>query len=226
MNQFTRGIIKENPIFILMLGLCPTLAVTTEVINGLGMGIATFFVLVASNVVVSLIKGFVPEKVRIPVFIVVIASFVTIVDLFMQAFTPVLADALGIFIPLIVVNCIILGRAEAFASKNKLIPSILDGMGMAIGFALSLVLLAFIREVLGSGTITLKLMGMGKVFHIPFLESSKAIIMILPPGAFLTLGLLMALVNKIKKEKNPDGNIYNLMHEHVAPRKMIQKKVK
>ncbi len=221
MSQFSRGIIKENPIFILMLGLCPTLAVTTEVINGLGMGVATFFVLVASNVVVSLIKGFVPEKVRIPVFIVVIASFVTIVDLFMQAFTPVLADALGIFIPLIVVNCIILGRAEAFASKNKLLPSIMDGMGMGIGFALSLVLLAFIREVLGSGTITLKLMGMGKVFHIPFLENSKAIIMILPPGAFLTLGLLMGLVNKLKKEKNPDGNIYNLMEEHVAPRKMI-----
>lgn len=186
-----RGMFKENPIFILMLGLCPTLAVTTQVINGIGMGIATMFVLVGSNLVISLIRKIVPETVRIPVFIVVIASFVTIVDLVLQAFAPSVAEALGIFIPLIVVNCIILGRAEAFAYKNPVLNSVLDGMGMSLGFLVALVSIGVIREVLGAGS----------VFGFPiFDETIAATIMILPPGAFITIGVLMALVNRMEKK--------------------------
>lgn len=216
-----RGMFKENPIFILMLGLCPTLAVTTQVINGIGMGVATMFVLVGSNLVISLIRKIVPDTVRIPVFIVVIACFVTIIDLCLQAFAPSVADALGIFIPLIVVNCIILGRAEAFASKNRPFPSILDGIGMALGFTLALLTLATIREVLGSGTITayIKLFGkdIGQVIHIPFLEKNPLVIMILPPGAFLTLGLLLGFFNALKKKPNPSANTYTLAEAHIAP---------
>lgn len=224
MSYFSRGIFKENPIFILMLGLCPTLAVTTSVINGIGMGLATLFVLLGSNLVISLIRGIVPEKVRIPIFIVVIASFVTIVDLFMQAYTPPLAEALGIFIPLIVVNCIILGRAEAFASKHKPGASLADGLGMAIGFLLALVLLALIREVLGSGTITLRMMGIGPRLTIPLLAENKLVVMILPPGAFLTLGLLMAFFNSIRKQPNPNTNTYTLADNHIARRNAFGKR--
>ncbi|MCK4907030.1 MAG: electron transport complex subunit E [Spirochaetes bacterium] len=223
MKNFTRGIFKENPIFILLLGLCPTLAVTTKVINGIGMGVATMFVLFFANLVVSLIRGFVPAKIRIPIFIVVIASFVTIVDLVLQAFIPSMADALGIFIPLIVVNCVILGRAEAFASKNKPAASMLDGLGMAIGFMLALILLSFFREILGSGTLTLQIdlfgKSIGTIIKIPFLMKHKALVMIFPPGAFLTLGLLMGYFNSRKKEPNPNTNVYTLMTSHIAKRK-------
>lgn len=194
MNQwknFTKGFFKENPVFVLLLGMCPTLGVTTSAINGLGMGLATAFVLVMSNLVVSLIKNFIPNKVRIPAFIVVIASFVTIVQMVMQAYVPALYKQLGLFIPLIVVNCIILGRAEAFASKNSLISSIIDGLGMGLGFALALVILGSVREILGSGSI----------FDFKFVgENAKTILLfVMPPGAFIALGYLIALVNKLKK---------------------------
>lgn len=222
-SNLKRGIIQENPIFVLMLGLCPTLAVTTQFINGLGMGLATLFVLIGSNAVVSLIRNYVPDNIRIPVYIVVIASFVTIVDLFLQAYAPPLAEALGIFIPLIVVNCIILGRAEAFASKNPLLPSVLDGIGMAAGFALGLMLLAAIREILGNGTLTVEMMGIGGTLHIPLIEKHKAIIMILPPGAFLSLGLLLGLMNRFKKKANPDTNRYTL-RQQIQPRLLYRQR--
>ena len=222
--HLTRGIFRENPIFILMLGLCPTLAVTTQFVNGIGMGVATMVVLVGSNIVISIIRRIVPEKVRIPVFIVVIASFVTIVDLVLQAWVPPIAKALGIFIPLIVVNCVILGRAEAFASKNRPGPSILDGLGMAIGFTLALLLLATIREVLGNGTITACLQlgetKVGTVISIPVLKDHSMVIMILPPGAFLTLGLVMGFFNKIKKDPNPNTNSYTLQDSHISQKAM------
>ena len=224
MSNFTDGIVKKNPVFILMLGLCPFLAVTTQFINGLGMGAATLFVLLGSNIVVSVIRKVVPENIRIPIFIVVIASFVTIVDLFMQAYAPSLAESLGIFIPLIVVNCIILGRAEAFASKNSVGASMLDGIGMAIGFTISLVLLATVRELLGNGTITMELMGVGTTVHVPILEEHKAIVMILPPGAFLALGIMMGFFNKIRKQKNPDANAYSLAATNMATRPLFHGK--
>ncbi len=194
MNQwknFTKGIIKENPVFVILLGLCPVLGVTTSAMNGLGMGLATSFVLVMSNLVISLIKNFIPDKVRIPCFIVVIASFVTIVQMVMQAYLPELYKQLGIFIPLIVVNCIILGRAEAFASKNNVISSIIDGFGMGLGFTLAVTVLGIIREILGSGSI----------FDIVFVgENAKTILLfVMPPGAFIVLGYLIALVNKFEK---------------------------
>ncbi len=192
MNQlknFTKGFIKENPVFILLLGLCPTLGVTTSAVNGLGMGLATTFVLVMSNLVVSLVKDFIPDKVRIPSFIVIIASFVTIVELTMQAYTPALFDALGLFIPLIVVNCIVLGRAEAFASKNNVGSSIIDGLGMGLGFAFALTLLGGVREILGSGAI----------FGIKMIEGDLMLVFVLAPGAFIVLGYLIALINKFKK---------------------------
>lgn len=193
MNQiknFTKGFIKENPVFVLFLGLCPTLGVTTSAINGMGMGLATTFVLVMSNLVVSLIKGFIPDKVRIPAFIVIIASFVTIVELTMQAFVPSLFDALGLFIPLIVVNCLVLGRADAFASKNKLGSSIIDGLGMGLGFTFALTLLGSVREILGSGSI----------FDQKFIEGDGLLIFVLSPGAFLALGYLIVIINKLKKK--------------------------
>src|SRR5690554_2086257 len=166
----TRGIFKENPVFIIMLGLCPTLGVTTQVINGIGMGLAVIFVLVFSNMFISLLKSFIPNSVRIPAYIVIIAAFVTIVEMMMHAYAPSIYQALGIFLPLIVVNCIILGRAEAFASKNSVVDSILDGVGMGVGFTLALTLIALIREMFGNGTITLMKIGnFSGVIHIPLL---------------------------------------------------------
>jgi len=189
---FMNGIIKENPIFRLLLGMCPTLAVTTAAINGLGMGLATAAVLVGSNAVIALIKDLIPAKIRIPSFIVVIASFVTIIGMLMKAYLPALDKSLGLFIPLIVVNCIILARAESFASKNGVVSSIADGLGMGLGFTLALTILASIRELLGAGSI----FGIS-VFGAGF---EPALIMILPPGAFLTLGLLLGLLNKMTQK--------------------------
>lgn len=192
LNVFLNGLWKENPTLVMVLGACPTLAVTTTAINGIGMGLATTFVLVFSNTFVALLKNVIPDNVRIPAFIVLIATFVTIVDLLMQAYTPDLYKALGVFIPLIVVNCIILGRAEAFAQKNNVVSALLDGLGMGIGFMLAITLLASIREILGNGTI----------FNIPlFGEGAKTILLfIMPPGAFITYGLLIAFSNSIKKK--------------------------
>lgn len=191
MNQlqnFTKGFFKENPVFVLLLGMCPTLGVTSSAINGLGMGLATTFVLVMSNLVISLIKNLIPDKVRIPAFIVVIASFVTIVELSMQAYLPSLFESLGLFIPLIVVNCIVLGRAEAFASKNKPLSSIIDGLGMGLGFAMALTMLGGLREFLGSG----------KIFDISiYPEQYGSLIFVLAPGAFIVLGYLIALINRL-----------------------------
>jgi electron transport complex protein RnfE len=193
MREFTKGLWRENPIFRIVLGICPTLAVTTAAINGIGMGLATTFVLVCSNVVISLLRKFIPPRVRIPSFIVVIASFVTIVDLVMAGFFFQLHKTLGLFIPLIVVNCIILGRAEAFASKHPLGESFADGFGMGLGFTLSLLVLGSIREVLGNGTIfDVPAFGAG---YFPFL------VMILPPGAFITLGFLLALMNRLAAQR-------------------------
>ncbi len=191
-QEFTKGLWKENPTFRLVLGMCPTLAVTTSAVNGLGMGLATLSVLVCSNLAVSLLRNWIPDKVRIPAFIVLIASFVTVVDLIMNGFAHQLHKSLGLFIPLIVVNCIILGRAEAYASKNPLFYSLLDGLGMGIGFTLSLTLLGGIREILGSGAFFgVSLFGKG---YLPML------VMVLPPGAFLMLGFLMAAMNRIEKK--------------------------
>jgi len=194
-KEFTKGIIKENPVLVLALGLCPTLAVTSTAYNGIGMGVAVIFVLTMSNIIVSLIKKTVPSKIRIPIFITVIATFVTIVKLVMAAYTPALSKQLGIFIPLIVVNCIILGRAEAFASKNGVLASALDGLGMGIGFTLVLFVMGAIREILGSGTLTLGFPLVVNPFTINVFGSgyNPALLMILPPGGFLTLGILMWL---------------------------------
>lgn len=187
------GILDENPIFVQLLGMCPTLAVTTSAKNGLAMGLATTVVLIFSNFAISLLRKFIPDKVRIPAFIVVIATFVTMIKMFMNAFAMDLYNELGIFIPLIVVNCLILGRAEAYASKNPPIDSIFDGLGMGLGFALSLTILGSVREILGAGQIFgLSLFGA---------HYQSAIIMILPPGAFLALGLLIGLYNFAKSKK-------------------------
>lgn len=192
LRHLTNGIFRENPSFVLVLGTCPALAVTTSAMNGIGMGAATTFVLICSNLLISLLKNFIPDKVRIAAFIVIIASFVTIVDMVMKAFTPDLYNSLGVFIPLIVVNCIILGRAEAFAQKNTPFAAILDGIGMGLGFTLALFIMASIREVLGNGSI----------FDIKLLsENSKTmLIFILPPGAFLTYGYLIAIMNSMKRK--------------------------
>lgn len=194
-SNLTKGILKENPIFVQLLGMCPTLAVTTSAINGIGMGLATTAVLVSSNVVISLIRKLIPAQVRIPAFVVVISTFVTVVGMMMEAFLPDLFSALGLFIPLIVVNCVILARAEAFASKNSVGDSALDGIGMGLGFTLALLVLGAVREILGNGSI----------FGVSILGASyqPALIMILPPGGFLALGLLLALYNsyQIKKAK-------------------------
>lgn len=189
-KNFSKGIFKENAVFVLFLGLCPTLGVTTSAINGLGMGLATTFVLVMSNLVVSLVKSQIPDKVRIPSFIVIIASFVTMVELVMQAYVPALFEQLGLFIPLIVVNCLVLGRAEAFASKNSVLASIVDGLGMGLGFAMALTILGAVREILGSGAI----------FGFKFIEGDGMLIFVLAPGAFIVLGYLIVLVNKINKK--------------------------
>ena len=190
-NNFSKGFFKENAVFTLLLGMCPTLGVTSSAIDGLGMGLATTFVLVMSNLVVALIKSFIPDKVRIPSFIVVIATFVTIVEMTMQAYVPALFDSLGLFIPLIVVNCLVLGRAEAFASKNNLGSSVIDGLGMGLGFAMALTMLGSIRELLGSG----KLFG-----NIIYPEDYGMLVFVLAPGAFIALGYLIAFINQVKKE--------------------------
>ena len=193
MNQwknFSKGFIKENAVFALFLGLCPTLGVTTSAINGLAMGLATTFVLVMSNLVVSLIKSLIPDKVRIPSFIVIIATFVTVVELVMKGYVPALFDALGLFIPLIVVNCLVLGRAEAFASKNSIWSSLVDGMGMGLGFTMALTVLGAVRELLGSGAF----------FGMKLISGDALLLFILPPGAFLALGYLLVLVNMLKEK--------------------------
>lgn len=193
MNYFkiiSNGIIKENPTFVLLLGMCPTLATTTSSINGMSMGLATMFVLVCSNIVVSLIKSLTPDKVRIPVFVVVIASFVTILQMCLKAYLPEINKSLGLFIPLIVVNCIILGRAEAFACKNGPVASLCDGIDIGLGFTLGLTLLGTVREFFGAGSI----------FGFTLLpETYNVLLFILPPGAFISLGYLIAIVNKLKK---------------------------
>ena len=194
------GIFKENPTFVLFLGMCPTLAVTTNAINGLGMGVSTMIVLIFSNIFISLLRKFIPDKVRIAAYVVVIASFVTIIDLLLKAYVQSISQALGLYIPLIVVNCIILGRAEAFASKNGIISSAIDGLGMGIGFTAALTLIGAIREILGNGSL----------FGISlFGESFSPItIMILPPGAFITLGLIVMVINLIaqRPKKEVDKN--------------------
>lgn len=193
MNHFKilmNGIVKENPTFVLLLGMCPTLGTTTSALNGLGMGAATMFVLICSNVVISLIKNLIPDKVRIPAFVVVIASFVTVLQMVMQAYVPSLYATLGLFIPLIVVNCILLGRAEAFAAKNGPLPSFFDGLGMGLGFTIALTLLGSIREFLGTG----------KVFGLTIMpEQYGMLIFVLAPGAFIVLGYLIAIINQLKK---------------------------
>jgi len=193
MRHFFKGIIKENPTLVLLIGMCPVLATSTTASNGIGMGAATTFVLTMSNIVIASIKNLVPNKVRIPIFVVVIASFVTIVQMVMQAFVPGLYKALGVFVPLIVVNCIILARAEAFAQKNSVLDSLLDGFGMGVGFTLALTTLGAIREVLGNGTIFgLQLLGE---------NANTILVFILSPGAFIALGYLIALVNQLIKTK-------------------------
>ena len=192
LQTFTRGLVKENPTYVLLLGLCPTLATTTSAINGLCMGLATTFVLMCSNVVISLLKSVVPDKVRIPCFIVVIATFVTIVQMVMQGFLPSLYESLGLFIPLIVVNCIVLGRAEAFASKNSVWHSFLDGTFMGLGFTWALTLLGMVREALGAGSF----------FGVNFIGGADGMLLfILAPGGFICLGLLMAAINRVKSEE-------------------------
>lgn len=187
------GLIDENPTFVQVIGMCPTLAVTTSAINGLGMGLSTTAVLVCSNIVIAMMRKIIPSKIRIPAFIVVIATFVTIIGMLLKAYIPSLDAALGLFIPLIVVNCLILGRAESFASKNKTLESAADGLGMGLGFTLSLTVLAAIREILGNGSL----------FGISLFGASfePALLFILPPGAFLTLGFLLAGLNKLKNKK-------------------------
>ena len=187
-QTFTKGFFKENPTFVLLLGMCPTLGVTTSAINGLGMGLATAFVLVLSNLAISLVANLIPDKIRIPGFIVIIAAFVTVVDMCMAAYLPSLHESLGLFIPLIVVNCIVLGRAESFASKNKAIPSMLDGFGIGLGFAMALTILGSIREILGSG----------KFFNMTlYNENYGMLVFVLAPGAFIALGYLIAFINRI-----------------------------
>jgi electron transport complex protein RnfE len=188
-KNFTKGLLKENPVFALLLGMCPTLGVTTSAINGLGMGLATAFVLVLSNIAISSVKNLVPDKVRIPVFVVIIAAFVTIVQLLMEAYIPALYDSLGLFIPLIVVNCIVLGRAEAFASKNTVFSSMIDGLGMGLGFAFALTLLGSVRELLGSYSL----------FGYKFIDTDGILVFVLAPGAFFGLAFLIALMKKINK---------------------------
>lgn len=195
MNYFKtilNGLIKENPTFVLMLGMCPTLGTTTSALNGMSMGLATTFVLICSNVVISLLKNLIPDKIRIPAFIVVIATFVTIIQMAMEAYLPALYDSLGLFIPLIVVNCIVLGRAEAFAAKNNPFASFCDGLGIGLGFTFGLTLLGIVRELLGSGALfSLRI----------FPEEYSVLIFVLAPGAFITLGYLIAIINKLRTSK-------------------------
>jgi len=191
-QNFLKGIIKENPVFVMLLGMCPTLGVTSSAFNGLGMGVATLFVLLMSNIVVSLIKSQVPSKVRIPAFIVIIASFVTVVEMVLEAYIPFLYEQLGIFIPLIVVNCLILGRAEAFASKNNLFSSVVDALGMGMGFVIALTALGAVREILGNGSL----------FEFRFVpeDANTLILFILPPGAFIALAYLAIVFNRLTRK--------------------------
>ncbi len=192
LKVFTDGILKNNPTFVLVLGMCPTLATTTSALNGMGMGVATLFVLVMSNIVISLLKNVIPDKVRIPAYIVVISSFVTVVQLLMQAYVQDLYNTLGVFIPLIVVNCIILGRAEAFASKNGVWASALDGLGIGLGFTLSLTAIGIVREVLGNG----------QIFGMDIWQGGGALVFVLSPGAFFVLGYLMILFRRLTAKTN------------------------
>ena len=198
-ERLYNGIIKENPTFVLMLGMCPTLAVTTSAINGVGMGLSTTVVLIMSNMLISMLRKIIPDSVRMPAFIVIVASFVTIVQFLMEGFVPSLYDSLGLYIPLIVVNCIILGRAESYASKNPVIPSIFDGIGMGLGFTMGLTIIGLIREILGAGTF----------FGLPFLSAIKGFtpitIFIMAPGAFLVLAFLVAGMNIIRKKMEAKG---------------------
>ena len=191
LSLITDGLVKNNPTFVLVLGMCPTLATTTSALNGLEMGLATLFVLVLSNIVISLVAPAVPDKVRIPVYIVIIAPFVTVLQLLMQAFVPTVYDTLGLFIPLIVVNCIVLGRAEAFANKNSVGASALDGIGIGLGFTLSLTVIGIVREILGSGS----------VFGWKFIPGDGILAFVMAPGAFIALGYLMVLFNKYLAKK-------------------------
>lgn len=202
-NELTKGIFKENPIFIIMLGMCPTLAVSTQVSNAIGMGVGVIFVLTGSNIFISLLKRVIPDSIRIPAYIVIIASFVTILEMLMHAYLPSLYDALGIYLSLIVVNCIILGRAEAFASKNSVMDSTLDGIGMGLGFTLGLTFIALIRETIGNGTITLFPLGeWDGVIRIPLLSSSPMRVIALSSGALLVMGYLKAFfIYKSEKAK-------------------------
>ena len=193
-ERLKKGILLDNPTFVQVLGMCPTLAVTTNVQNALGMGLATTAVLICSNTVISLLRKCIPSKIRIPAFVVLIASFVTMIDLLLQAYMPPLHAQLGLFLPLIVVNCLILGRAEAYASKNKVLPSLCDGLGMGLGFTMALTIIGIVRELLGSGS----LLGI----HIMPATYEPAIIMILAPGAFFTLAILMALLNVFKSKRH------------------------
>lgn len=190
-KTFKNGLIDENPTFVQVLGMCPTLAVTTSLANGIGMGLSVTFVLAMSNILVSLLRKIIPQKIRIAAYVVIIATFVTIVDLILKAYIPSLSASLGLFIPLIVVNCIILARAEAFASKNGVVKSAVDGIGMGLGFTVALSLISAVREILGNGTI----------LDFPIGISSPAIVMILPPGGFLTLGIILGLINVIRNRK-------------------------
>ncbi|MBE6338111.1 MAG: electron transport complex subunit E [Lentimicrobiaceae bacterium] len=189
-NNLTKGFFRENPILVLLLGCCPTLATTTSAINGLSMGLATTFVLILSNMSISLLKNFIPNKVHIPCYIVVIASFVTVLQLLMQAYLPSIYETLGLFIPLIVVNCIVLGRAEAYASKNNVLDSAVDGISMGLGFAMALTILGSIREILGSGSI----------FGWKFIEGDAILVFVLAPGAFIAMGYLIAIMNRLLKK--------------------------
>ncbi len=189
-NNLTKGFFRENPILVLLLGCCPTLATTTSAINGLSMGLATTFVLILSNMSISLLKNFIPNKVHIPCYIVVIASFVTVLQLLMQAYVPSIYETLGLFIPLIVVNCIVLGRAEAYASKNNVFDSAVDGISMGLGFAMALTMLGSIREILGSGSI----------FGWKFIEGDAILVFVLAPGAFIAMGYLIAIMNRLLKK--------------------------
>ena len=191
LSLITKGFVKDNPTFVLVLGMCPTLATTTSAMNGLEMGLATMFVLILSNMGISLIAPMVPDKVRIPVYIVVIATFVTVLQFLMQAFVPAVYETLGLFIPLIVVNCIVLGRAEAFANKNSVVDSALDGLGIGIGFTMSLTVIGIVREILGSGS----------VFGWKFIAGDGILAFVMAPGAFLVLGYLMVLFNKFLAKK-------------------------
>lgn len=201
LKTFTNGIIKENPVLVLVLGTCPTIATSTSVLNALGMGLATTFVLLGSNIVISLLRNIIPNKVRIPCFIVVIAGFVSVVQLLLQAYVQSLYQSLGIFLPLIVVNCIILGRAEAYASKNKVLPSALDGVVMGLGFTFALVLMGFFRELLGAGTILSGYVNGVNGIAVPFFHSNPMVMMILPAGGFLMMGFILAAIQKIMARK-------------------------